>query len=142
VPRTWRIRVQRLPRYGLPVIRVWLDGLYNAGMVLSSGEPSTVLAPLVAEDLRRFAGRELGRGRRVIAGDAAPLIVPLQRVRSLEIRDADGDVLRLGPIVAAISPRAQVLGAGGILGVDLLSRFARATFEADPPDWLILEERS
>jgi len=105
VPRTWRVRVRRLPRYGLPVIRVRLDGLVLAGMVISSGEPSTVLAPLVADDLRRFSGRELGRGRRVIAGDAAPLIVPLHRIRSLEIRDVNGEYLRLGPIAAAISPR-------------------------------------
>ncbi|GEM_PF-2208932 len=139
--RTWRVRVRRLPRYGLPFVWVRLDGLVSAGMVVSSGEPSTVLAPLVADDVRRYAGAVPSRGRRVIAGDAAPLIVPLQRVRSLEVPAADGDRLRLGPITAAVSPRAQVLGVGGILGVDLLSRFARITYELGPPDWLTLEAR-
>ncbi len=140
MPRTRRVGVRRLPRYGLPYIWVRLDGYYTAGMVVSSGEPSTVLAATVAEDLRRFSGRELGRGRRMIAGDAAPLIVHLHRVRTVEIRDVSGEYLRLGPIVAAISPRAQVLGAGDILGVDLLSRFARVSYEVGPPDWLVLEE--
>jgi hypothetical protein len=111
-------------------------------MVVSSGEPSTVLAQRIAGDLHRFAGTEQGRGRRVIAGDAAPLIVHLHRVRSLEIGDVSGEYLRLGPIVTAISPRAETLGAGGILGVDLLSRFVRVTYEVGPPDWLLLEERS
>lgn len=111
-------------------------------MVISSGEPSTVLAPLVAEDLRRYAGALPGRGRRVIVGDAAPLIVARQGVSSLEVRDTDGDLLQLGPVVTAVSPRAQVLGVAGILGVDLLSRFARITYDLGPPDVLILEERA
>jgi hypothetical protein len=139
VPLIWRVRVERLPRYPLPLISVRLNGWLNLQMVLSSGESTTSIAPPVAEQLQ--SGAPLRRGRRVIASDAGPTIARLARVDRLEIRTIDGHWPDCTPRVVAIAFRPQALGVGGLLGNDVRIRFKRLAYEFGPPDLLVLEGR-
>jgi len=40
----------------------------------------------------------------------------------------------------AIMPRAQAVGAGGIIGVDVLGRYRRVCVEVGPPVYLTLAQ--
>ncbi|HEY7293694.1 MAG TPA: hypothetical protein VH916_01585, partial [Dehalococcoidia bacterium] len=79
----WRIAVGRLRRHGVPLLVVRFNGLLDGELVLATSEPSTTLAPQVAEYLR--FGEPPGRGRRIVPSDSGSLIASTLRLRSLSI---------------------------------------------------------
>jgi hypothetical protein len=105
--------------------------------VLPTSEPSTTVAPQVAEYLRY--GAPPGRGRRVVPSDSGSLIANVLRLRSLSIPTINAGPIELGPCTVAIAHRPEALGVAGLLGVDLLRRFVRICYEAGPPALLTLE---
>lgn len=109
-------------------------------MVLATTDPTTCLAPTIAEYLRRAA--PLPGGRRVIPSDTGPVIARTVRLNRLAIATIDGRWLEWAPGTAAIAFRPQALGVGGLLGIDALARFRRVTYEIGPPDLLVLEEET
>jgi hypothetical protein len=135
VPEQWRISVERLPRYGLPVVWVQLNDWLGVSMVLSTGEPSSCLSDRIAQ----WLNPGLGRGRRLIPSDAGIVVARLIGLGSLTIRTLDGTLLRVAPFTAALTNRPQVLGIGGVLGNDFLGRYDRLTYELGPPDVLTLD---
>ncbi len=121
----------------MPLLPVRFNDLLDGELVLATSEPSTTIAPQVAEYLR-FGGPP-GRGRRVIPSDAGSLIANVLRLHSLSIPTLGGSPLELGPCTVAIAHRPEALGVAGLLGVDLLQRFTRICYEAGPPALLTLE---
>jgi hypothetical protein len=113
-------------------------------MVLASSEPVTALAPAVAAHLRRETTFEhlprRWRGRALAPTDVGLTIVPLLRLRSVEIAAAGGAWVSVGPLAAVVTGRPQVLGVGGLLGADILIRFRRLEYDIGPPDALVLEQ--
>ncbi len=97
-----------------------------------------MLAPAIAEQLQGTPLR--GRGRRIIPGDAALSLVRIVTLQHLAVQAMDGQWLTWSPWTAAVSFRPQVIGVGGVLGIDILPRFRRLAYELGPPDTLLLEE--
>jgi hypothetical protein len=134
MPREWQIPVQRSRRYGVPIVWVRFNRFFDAPMVVSGGEPRTSILPQIAEGLT-------GRGGRiVIPSDVGPLIARTLTLESIALLTTSGESLALSPFRVAITSRAQALGAGGMLGIDVFSRFFRFEYRFGPPDLLILEE--
>ena len=72
--------------------------------------------------------------------DAGPVIAPILRLEDLAFYASPGGWQSRGPLVVAVTVRPQMLGVGGLLGVDFFARFRRVTYELGPPDTLVLEE--
>jgi hypothetical protein len=143
LPEQWQIPVTRLLRFQLPTVAVRFSGTLEGTMIVASAEPSTCIVEDVAKHLGFALTMErvppIGRGRRVVPGDAGMLLAPIFRLRDLELKTADGGWLSLGQLTVAVTNRPRVLGVGGLLGVDVLGRFRRIQFELGPPDHLSLE---
>jgi hypothetical protein len=134
MPREWQIAVQRSRRYGVPIVWIRFNGFFDAPMVVSGGEPRTSILPQIADGLPGPGGRM------VVPSDVGPLIARTLTVRSLAILTTSGSRIELNDFRVAITPRAQSLGASGMLGIDVFARFARFEYRFGPPDTLTLEE--
>lgn len=136
MPDRWQVRVDRLPRYGLPLVTVRLSDLLRVQLVVSPADATTSFAHHVADYLH---GPTRGRGRRIILSDTGPTVARIVRLQQFDLQLVGNEWLELGPLVVAIAARPEAIGVGGMLGLDILARFSRVSVEIGPPNTLILE---
>jgi hypothetical protein len=139
----FRIPIRRISRR-LPLLYVDIflnryGGFpYGLTMLLSSIDVKSSIVPGIAEDLIRFGYPSLAR--RALPSDLGTTIFRTLQVRSLSVRTTTGSWLDLPAMSLAIMPRAQAVGAGGIIGVDVLGRYRRVCVEVGPPVYLTLAQ--